>query len=493
MSNGLSREEYERNRARILGEIKELEYKESEYRERNKIEFFVPLPHQAKALGLINSGKKIVLLQGGNQIGKTVFGACYVGACCLGIQPWDKQPTVFGDTAVKARVICEDWEKHAKEVIVPKLKEWLPVGQYETQKNNVGVDAFWTFRNGSTIEIMTNMQDTRLHESWTGHLVWADEPTSRDKYLANRRGLIKNRGLFLMTMTAVKESWVLDDIVLKQAENSAIGCITQVPMSSNPHLSEEAVKEFEDDCKEDEKLARVQGGWLNLVGLIWKGFNPDDHIIDSFKVPTDWPVVAMIDFHTALPHAIGYYAVSPQGVWHVIDEEWLNGSAKDVADSIIRKKKGAETCWRIENAFIDPLSKGDGEYIKRLGVPIDDSFTTIKNKLAGANIRLQVASKDKQSGIKNVESLLRGPNRKPNLFFCRNIVNKFKDEGHIYEIQRWSYDDNQEPRKEKDHFMENLYRLTLTGITYRPPVNELPATADVQYNPMSYGLEQIAV
>lgn len=484
----LSKQEREARAAQLKAEIAEIEARAQEYRDCNRIEFFEPFPHQTRALELINAGKKTILLQGGNQIGKTVFGACFVGAACLGIQPWDRKPTIFGNKPIKVRVLCEDWEHHAREVIIPKLKYWLPAGRYETLKNNVGIEGFWTFENGSTIEIMTNMQDTKLHESWTGHIVWADEPTSYDKYVANKRGLLANHGIFLMTMTAVRESWVLDEIVLNT--DTSFGCVTEVPMRANPTLSEDAIREFEATCKEDEKVARIAGGWLNLVGLVWKGFNTDRHIIDSFKIPTDWPVVAMIDFHTQKPHAIGYYAVNPQGIWHVIDESWKHQSAEEVADEIIRHKEGDDR-WRIEHVFIDPLSKGDTQYLRQRGVAIEDSFSIMQRRLALHNITLDVASKDKSSGILNVEKWLKGPNGIPTLYFLRGIVNKIPKEGHVWEIQRWNYKDG-EPVKENDHFMENLYRLTLTGIKYTEPKRDMPVAAQENYNPLNYGLEGAA-
>jgi hypothetical protein len=33
-------------------------------------------------------------------------------------------------------------------------------------------------------------------------------------------------------------------------------------------------------------------------------------------------------------------------------------------------------------------------------------------------------------------------------------------------MQRWIYDENGKPKKENDHFEENLYRFTLTGTKY---------------------------
>ena len=477
----------EKQRA-LLRQLKESEAQEQTYREENRIQFFEPIePYQTKILEYLHARKRTITLQGANQIGKTVIGACITGSACLGIQPWDGRETVWGRRPVKVRVICKDWEHHAGEVIVPEMKRWFPIGQYETKKNNVGIEAFWHFKSGSTIELMTHIQDTGIHEGWKGDLVWADEPLPRDKYVANQRGLIAQGGIFLLTMTAVSESWILDEIVLNS--DPSFASITEVPISANPYLTEENIRVFASTLREDEKVARVEGKWLNLVGLVWKGFNPDLHLVNGFDVPTDWPVLAMIDFHPAKPQAISFYAVDPQDRIFVIDEKWAHLSPEETADMIIRAKSA--NVWRIEEAYIDPLSKGDVAYMKNRHGEELDAFSIIKGRLERHGIDLQVASKDKTSGILNVEKLLMGPNRMPTLFFFRTL-NKIEKEGIVWEIQRWTYDENQEPRKENDHFAENLYRMTLTGLKYRPMRDRhISLTSETEFDPFApnYGIQ----
>jgi hypothetical protein len=454
----LSREE---RLAEIVKREAELDKQIKEYEDTHRIEFFQPFFYQEKVLEHIHGGKKVVTLQGGNGIGKTVLGACIVGSACLGIEPWSKKETIFGRRPVTVRILCSDWEKHAATVIVPKLKEWLPIGEYTTAKNNVGVESKFTFRNKSTIELITNKQETSDHEGWEGDLVWGDEPFGQDKYVANLRGLRKEVGLFLITMTAVKESWMLDEIVLNTSP--AFASVTEIPMSANPTLP----KDYQDMVLaafgEKERIARIEGKWLNLVGLVWKDFDKGIHVIDPFHVPTDWPVFAMIDYHPSHPNAILYCALDNFDRMYVIDETWGNLSPEQVGDDIVRKR--SQNAWRMTDVFIDPLSKGDMTYIKNRGLDIPDTFSVLKERLWHHGIELFVASKDKSSGIRNVEKMLVGPNKTPTLFFFRDL-NKIEKEGIIWEIQRWTYDDRNLPRDENDHFCESLYRATLTGIKY---------------------------
>ncbi len=509
-------EEIDKRLAELDMKAAECEEQERVYREQNKIEFFKPIrtvfckcgtemvfdwtkkkdepgwwcpkcpevsfehpPYQKRILEFIQQNKKVIALIGGSGIGKTTLGAVIVISACLGIKPWDREtfPPPLDKPPVKARIICTDWEKHAEKVIVPKLKEFIPLGELngEPKKNNLGIEAFFPFRNNSSIELITNKQATIDHSGWEGQIIWGDEPFDRDKFIENLRGLRNppekgGMGVFLMTMTAVNASWVLDDVI--NSTDPDYIHVANIHQDANPFLTEQYKRIYRAPLKETEKIARIYGGFVNLVGLIWPDLNPDIHVVDDFKVPTDWPVVPLIDWHTNKPIAVSFYAVDQRDFHYVVDEIWQNGSAEEIGDEIIRRKR--LNPWRIEEAFIDPLSKGDTGYVKNMGVEVvKDSFNRLKDKLWDEGIDLKVATKDKNSGISNIGDMLKGLNGMPSLFFFRSLVNKFKEEGTIWEMQRWVYDEKtQKPKDENDHFCENLYRMTLTGVKYTPGENE---------------------
>ena len=228
---------------------------------------------------------------------------------------------------------------------------------------------------------------------------------------------------------------------------------------TNKMLAGTMTSKFIKDIDPEDVPPRVFGQFKSLVGRVLKEFEENVHKVQSFKVPTDWPVVPMIDFHLSTPQAISYWACDPQDRTFCVAETWENISSGGIADDIIRKIKGG---MLIRNAFIDPLSKGDTQYMKnQLGTDIEDAYTTISNKLAKHGITLHVASKDKTSGIKNVKDRLRGPNLMPTTYIFDTC------ERHLHEVQRWVYDDKGKPAKENDHFMENWYRYTLTGTKYK--------------------------
>ena len=459
----------ELRKAELREIIQKQEALQKEYELTHRIEFWLPWPHQQKAVDFVHAGKKQILVQGANRIGKSALGANITGAACLGFEPWTKEKVLWlPPPPIKARIICVDWEHHAREVIVPTLYEWLPQGTFTTKKNNVGVEAYWDFENGSSIELLTHGAETRASEGWKGHIVWSDEPMPKDKYIVNLRGLIDYSGVFLMTMTAIYEPWILDEMVL--AGNPAIGLVLEVPMRANPLLNDQDIENFSLSCRPEERAARVSGKWLQMQGLIFKQYSEKNDVND-FKVPPHWPVVALIDLHLSKEQAVAFYAFDEYNRIFVVDEIWEHLAPEEIADEIIRRKKRGSL--RLRKAFIDPLAKGDAAYVKNR-FKIEDSYTIIEKRLHPFGISLDVASKDKQSGILNIQNRLAGLNGMPTLFFTNKAVQ------HKYEIRRWIYDKNTgKPRDEDDHMMENLYRVTLTGVKYMPP--------DLYSKPLDFG------
>lgn len=535
-------EEAERIRKRIL----ELRKQERIYRESNRIEFWKPYPYQQIALQKFHEGANIVIMPVCNKVGKTALGANLILSWLMGYEPWNVVPDTYPNAIkvgekfyspsslgirppVNLRVTGEDWEKHIELTLIPEIRKWAKVGTYKTQKNNVGVEAFWSFKNGSTFDIMTYKQEPATFEGWIGHGWWADEPPPKEIWSSMSRGLFSYGGKVFMSMTPLSEVWILDELILSGREDISI--VKNITVWDNPDLynhdkcilmkcgltEEEAVEwlnlqkeeaknakvltecenylkskiglkkvtvvddwgkerergayeyamqslrihRFIKDLPDDEeRLPRIFGEFKSLVGKVLKEFDESIHVIDPFRVSIDLPVTAMIDLHLSTPQAIGFYMIDRQDRVFVIDEIWENLSPEEIAEEIIRKKK--QNLWRLERAFIDPLAKGDEKFMKnRVGV--QDSFTIIADKLRPYGIRLEIASKDKESGIRNIKALLKGPNKIPCLFLFRTCRR------HLYEIQRWVYDSTGKPAKENDHFMENLYRFTLTGTKFTPP------------------------
>jgi hypothetical protein len=234
-------------------------------------------------------------------------------------------------------------------------------------------------------------------------------------------------------------------------------------------ISKLKILKFIKDIDPSDVPPRVFGQFKSLVGRVLKEFDEVDHVVKPFEVPTDWPVTVMIDFHLSTPQAVSYWAVNRQDIHYCIGETWKNLSAGEIVDDIVRKIKLHG--WNIEDAYIDPLSKGDVAYMRNaLGAEIPSTYSQIEERLETYGITLHVASKDKDSGIKNIQTWLKGPNGLPTCYLFDTC------ERHLYEVKRWVFDEDQKPSKDgADHFMENFYRYSLTGARYQEHViNPLP-------------------
>ena len=431
-------------------------------------------------------------------------GSMFYRPSSLGIKP-----------PVKIRITGEDWKSHLGETVIPAFKHWFPKGTYKTKRNEQGVEYLWTFENGSTIELMTYKQKEELSESWMGHGWIPDEPPPKWLWGGMSRGVFLSGGKVFIPTTPLKEAWILDDLILSDRRD--IGVIDDLLITDNEDLYKDEkdklialglqehqismyfdlllwkhkekqvyvddrgktarnfvqnlvkqeqwdeidklkILRFVQDTEPDDAPSRFGGAFKSLVGRVLKSFRKEIHWIEPFKVPTDWPVVAMIDFHLNKPHAVSFHAVNKQDVCFVIHEIWENMSTEELADSIIRYK--TNNALRLEEVYIDPLSKGDTGYMRnRLGTEVRDSYSIIEERLAEHNIVLDVASKDKTSGIMNIEARLKGVNGMPTYYVFNTCAR------HFYEVMRWVYDEG-EPKKEYDDMMENWYRATLTGLHF---------------------------
>ncbi len=434
------------------------------------------------------------------------MGGVYYRSSSLGIKP-----------PVKLLLTGEDWKSHIGGTLVPELKKWAPQGWYTTKKNEQGVEYYWEWNNKSTLTIMSYSQDDDLFESFRIQGVIEDEPAPKTKHNAMSRGLLLDCGKTLMNLTPLKEAWILDEVVLSGRRD--IGVVDGMNITDNPDLYNSDLKllglmglddkqkklffdlllydnvekklpvsdkgysaekfleetanietldlisklkilKFIKDIDPADVPPRVFGQFKSLVGRVLKEFDDNIHVVKPFDVPTDWPVTVMIDFHLSTPQAISYWAVNRQDINYCIGETWENLSAGEIADDIIRKIKFHG--WDIEDAYIDPLSKGDTAYMRNaLGTNIRDTYSQLDERLSAHGITLHVASKDKDSGIKNIKEWLVGPNKMPTCYVFDTC------ERHLYEIKRWVFDEDGKPEKEGyDHFMENWYRYSLTGARF---------------------------
>lgn len=448
------------------------------YEHDNKLEFFDVLdnerwlrhqsccklfkganPAQKKLLeAWDNPEYKTFTFTGGNRRGKTTLGVILALSTIFGKHLWNDKELQFNHKMPrKVRYIGQDWEKHIKTVVEPEIEKWFPDNRMvETRKNNFGVKSLWEdVMTKSTLEIMSNSQDSEQHEGWSGDLIVYDEPPKRDIRISNARGLVDRQGRELFVMTLLKEAWV-DREVIKSVNEDGTPDLSVFNNHGNIYdnvgygLTAEGVEQFKKKLRPEEVESRIFGIPSYMGGLIYSQFNRHLHLKNRFKVPLDWIIDIAIDFHPSKEWAILFVATNKQNFKYCVNEIWEKGSWKYICDQIIRKIK--ESHYRVGTIIIDPLAKGDSQS----DLNEESVYEKMSNYLLSFGYFLYTATKDKEGGIHIIQDLLMTENEMPALYFFNDLKRT------IYEIEGYMRDpDTGKPSKEDDDMMENLYRLGL--------------------------------
>ncbi len=442
-------------------------------------------PHSGAWRGAPNDGqlafhksdKKVRLITGGNQSGKTIAGAVEFVWRLSGTHPFQKC-----NVPVRGRIISSlGFEEGANQVIIPKLMEWMPDGLIKKVKNNsMGIPAHFELVNGSVFDILSGEQDKKVFEGWTGHICWIDEPPPRYAYEATRRGLMKNRGSLWMTMTPLSEPWIYNELwqPWSAGDRPDVECFTvdiyDNCVTNGGYLPLESIKEFEKDLDDDVKESRIHGKFRHLSGRVYNDFDIKVHVIPKFHVPYGWPVYSGIDPHLRKPHAYCQWVIHPTtGDIIVCDEIWNTLTIEELAKEIKVREKGKKIVWRL----IDPSSE----------TPDSISRKTPRSMLADMGIETRLAFKDRMidHGIHIMKSLLK-PSKladgtlRPRFLVmdhCRRHIQEFMN--YVYDDRDTEYLEKDKPRKVWDDMMdldryfivlnpqESYGARTLTTSTYR--------------------------
>lgn len=306
---------------------------------------------ESKQLQFHCSDKATRLICGGNRSGKTTAGflECLFHATGLYPKWYPEHLKIKGPN--RGRMVGQDYAKWCGEVLEPKMREWLsPSLVVSIRKTHTGFVEKVTVRHtsggNSTFDVMTHEQDDRAFEGWNGHWAWFDEPPPQEKFIATARGLVDYGGRSWLTLTPIREPWIYDEFILKQ--NPDVFFIN-IDTYDNPHLSKENIEKLLRLLTDDNKESRLHGKFKNLIGRIYKDFDPDLHCISETKVPIDsrWPVFFVLDPADRRPHHGIWARVNPFGTIYIVDELVFKGTIFEVSKEILKRE--------ITNK-IDPLN-----------------------------------------------------------------------------------------------------------------------------------------
>jgi hypothetical protein len=436
----------------------------------------------------------------GNRFGKSDMGASEDCAFAIGERPWypkDDPARYVGipKHSTKGCIVVTDWDKASEiftnpepgtgqgklfkklsdECIHKKKKGRSGTGIVEIQVKSIhgGI---------STIHLETvrsYMQNKMGLESSDWDWIHVDEPCPKDMWTALSRGLIDRQGKAWFTCTPVEEPWINDyfipahmaraefDEAYINTEKKSPRWVMTGASFDNPYVTKESIEEFAEDIDKDEQACRIYGIPAALSGLVYKQFDHNLHVyggdrkvstphgwVDEQTPPDNYTIRVFIDPHPRTPHAVLYFATSPQGQTFIFNEHFSPGLISQLVEDI----KTHTNEYFVETFQIDPIA-----FIEN---PV--TGTCFADEFYAEGIPVEPAPKDLSYGILKTQQKLRerDDHGNPTLFVHESCTE------FLWEVDRYIWKRGEDkPVDKDDHMMENLYRAVLNGLEYQSDIS----------------------
>ena len=441
--------------ARLCEVKEELEARERDY----GILYYKAFPHQEL---FHKSQKKVRMIGGGNQSGKSLCSTVEGMQLSLGIHPYRKM-----SIPNKGRVVANDIKKGLGEIIGTLYSKFLPMSEVKRIKKYPGGEISKVeYRNGSQVDFLTYEQDTKAFEGWTGNWVQWDEPMPREKYIASLRGLIRYKGITWMAMTPLSEPWIYDEIYTQAGIGPDRPDVFNFDITDNPTLSKEEINDFASKLTTDEREARLHGRFKHLSGLVFKELKPDIHFIEPFDIPKAWTRYCAMDYHSRMPCAMIWVAVDHKGICYVYDELWIDKTVKDICE-IIKAKENGDI---IRARFIDSIS----------ATPDRITGTSPQREFARHGLHFRSSTKNWILGLNACREYLKfGTDGRPGIFFMRQRADQC-----IHSMERYQWDEyadsregeKESPKKKFAHFPDCVRYILVMRPSFSSPARIMPVT-----------------
>jgi phage terminase large subunit-like protein len=374
---------------------------------------------------------------------------------------------------VKGRIIANDFTNAVGGVIIPFLDEWLDQSIVAKKtRNAIGIYVKWALKNGSSFDILSCEQEVKNYEGWKGDIAWFDEPPPRDRYISTARGMVDSGGRIWLTLTPLKTPWIYDEI-FKKHDGTKVFVVT-MDMTDNLKridssgrklgaLTQENIDEFESKLNSDEKLARMHGAFMHLIGRVYPSFDPRIHVIEPFKIKPNWPRYMCIDPHPRKPTAVLWLCVDEHDNHYVYDELSFAGDAVQMSHMI----NSNEAELIAHQRFIDPAMDKDNNLFGGMN---------FRKELAKYGIYCQRANNDFDLGYNRVLEALRPQysallkTEVPRLKIFNTCVKTiYEFEHYMWADRKHNPDENpllERVNKRDDDFMDCLRYIYNSGPRY---------------------------
>ncbi len=310
--------------------------KASEYQKQDK---YLASAHEGQ-IAFHKSKKRIRLALAGNRQGKSTCGVNDDAWLATGTHPFIKMRLPN-----KGLIVIPDFENHGKNVLEPKLNEWLnwDVHVAKVERGQSGALKKIHLKTGSTIDILSHDQKMIVFEGSDYDWAHFDEPPPHKIWKAVWRGMTDRGGIMSLTGTPLVSPWLYKEVKKIQANPDGLAEIIEFKPYCNAKnigegdeaLGRKRLDELYSQYDEQELLARRDGKFIQLHGLIFQGWDRAKHLIQPFAVPKHWNIIESIDPHPSKPWAVTWTAIAPNGSKILLKSLYAVGGIDEIADAIL--------------------------------------------------------------------------------------------------------------------------------------------------------------
>lgn len=242
--------------------------------------------------------------------------------------PWQQRPAEWGSGALQLRCFVVDVEKGVNQILLPKLRRYIPVsflidGDFDKSWNAKSL--ILTLENGTTIDFLTYGMGLEKMGGVPRHMVFFDEEPPQAIFTESLMRLIDFKGRWVIAATPVQGIGWTFDLLWEPGRSTpddpaSPGTFT-LSAAKNPYLktSEEDFDVYAVGMDEEERAMRFEGQFVARSGLIFPGFHPDVHCVEleryfpGGRIPKTWRIYSSTDHGLNNPTAWLWHAVSPEG------------------------------------------------------------------------------------------------------------------------------------------------------------------------------------
>jgi len=435
-----------------------------------KYRYYKPIGKVENFLEKLLSGNYMVgALLAANGIGKSTAMVNTIAHLCYPCgNKYFQQPLMTKWEYPKRGRIVSD-ATTIKETIVPALMNWFPVNRYMTLNRGKNYPASWTTDTGWEFDLMTYDQDPKEFESATLGFVLFDEPPPESIYKASIARLRKGGICGIFATPLMGSAWLYDEIVANPNAESNYRFFMEAEVEDackihgvRGFLDHDIITKMVAQYKDEDMVSRVFGKFQHLVGLIFKEFNRDVHVLKPFELNRDdYCVYVSWDTHPREPEAIVWVAVDRKGRCIVVDELWTDAPTQE----LVARVKDIDSKYRIVKRLIDPSAFIED---KRTG----DSFANLLSREYGLNF--EAGSKRRADAVRQLQDAFHyeisaGEMPIKPMLLISQVCERF-----IWELQHWQWQEytgktadkrgaNPRPEDKNDHFIEAVGRILLEG------------------------------